>query len=574
MKRIFTFVVALTMAVTLVACGGGSSSSSASDTIVYGCTELDGVFSPLYYSSTYDGYVVNLVYNALMKYDENGTYTTDLASEAPTISNDGKSITFKIRKGIKFSDGSKLDANDVKTTFTILCDKSYTGRFSSYVGLDTNNNEKLVGYKDYFDGKTKEVSGIKVVDDYTVEFDFTSARSDNLYNIGSVGILSDKQMKNYKNGKAKVAEKAEANPIGTGPYKLNSYDKGNSASLVKSSQYKGDGYKIKNVIIKTVDMSTSYEEIKSGNIDMLEQSIEPSKVGPASKNSKISMNTYPRAGLGYICFNTENGATSDKSVRQSLMYGFDRTGFVSSYFECTKCKTGVGQDLGYVPASYENAASAVGAIVRGEETLDGLNNYTYNIDTAKQELDAAGWTVGSDGYRYKDGQKLTIKMLAIEDHDICNTLIPMWKKDWGEKLGVDFKVTTVDFNTLANKVNSEDAAKEWNVFFMAVSFTGDQMGEIYSNFHSSQAKDGGDNYAKLKDPELDALLDQGASTLDQTAAKEIYKKIMIRINDDAAMMPVYGNTYYELYRNDRIKNMKTSTLYPWTSGLKDATIKK
>ena len=99
------------------------------------------------------------------------------------------------------------------------------------------------------------------------------------------------------------------------------------------------------------------------------------------------------------------------------------------------------------------------------------------------------------------------------------------------------------------------------------------MAEFYSNFLGSEAKEGGQNYSRLKDPELDAVMTQAAETIDETAAKELWKKAAIMINDDAATMPVYGNTYYEMY-NKRIKNLKTSTLYPWTSALRDATLNK
>lgn len=565
MKKFLTFMVSLAMAVTLCACGGSSSSSD--NTLIYGSEELEGIFSPLYYSSSYDGYVVNLVYDSLLTYNYDGNLVTSLAKEMPTYSNDYKTLTFKIQKGIKFSDGSKLTSTNVKRTFEVLADKKYTGRFSFF-------DKNLVGYQDYYDGKAKEITGIKATDDYTVELNFTKPSSDYKYNFGMMGILSSKLLNKYSNGKAaSIIEKAKSNPVGTGPYTLKSYKKSSGATLVKNENYWGKGYKIENVIIKPVDMSTEYEEIKSGNVDMLQQSIEPSKVGPASKNKDLKMNSYPRAGTGYISFNTTNGATADKAVRQALMYGFNRTSFVKSYFECKKCADGVGTDLGYVPATFQNAASKMGDIVTGKEQLAGLNNYAFNLDTAKSVLDQAGWTVGSDGIRRNAaGEKLTIRMLAMEDHDICNTLIPMWKADWG-KLGVDFQVTTVDFNTLLNKVQSDASLKEWNLFFLATSFTTGSMAEFYSNFLGSEAKEGGQNYARLKDPELDAVMTQAAETIDETAAKELWKKAAIMINDDAATMPVYGNTYYEMY-NKRIKNLKTSTLYPWTSALRDATLNK
>lgn len=572
MKKLFSLVASFAMVLSLVACGGGSSSS---DTLVYGAEELNGVFSPLYYVTAYDGNVKDLIYQSMLTFDENNEIVPLLATELPISEQEtledgtvGSALTFNLRKDVKFSDGSDFNADSVALTFTIMSDSSYAGRFSSYV-------EDLVGFKEYNKGDAKSVSGIEVIDDYTIKFHFTSESPEFLYNVGMMGIVSAEQFKDYKKGNvADVVESKNSEPIGTGPYVLNSYSKSEGASLIKREDYWDEGYSIANVIIKPVDMSTEYQEIESGNIDMLQQSIEPSKIGPATKNKDLTLNSYPRAGYGFVAFNTTHGGTSEKLVRQALMYAFDRTGFVSSFFNCDKCAKGTGTDLGYVPATIQNAASAMRDIVTGKEAVEGLNTYEFNLETANALLDQAGWVKGEDGIRYKNGEKLTVRMMAMEDHDICNTLIPMWKKDWGS-IGVDFQTTTVDFNTLSDTVQNNASLNEWDVFFMANSFTDDSMAGIYDTFRSwdSSASTEGSNYSRLQNAELDAIMNNAKNTVDSDAAKALWTQAAIIINDEAAYMPVYGNTYYEMYSN-KIENMVTNTLYPWTSGLKNATLKK
>lgn len=572
MKKLFSLVASFAMMLSLVACGGGSS---AGDTLVYGAEELNGVFSPLYYTTSYDGYVKDLVYQSMLTYDEKNEIVPLLATELPTAETEtredgttGAVLTFKLRDDVTFSDGSKFDANAVALTFTIMCDSSYSGRFVSYV-------QDLVGFKEYNAGDAKEVSGIEVVDDNTISFHYVSESPEYLYNMGMMGIVSAEQFKDYKKGNVvEVVQDKNSDPVGTGPYTLNSYSKSEGASLVKREDYWDEGYEIQNVIIKPVDMSTEYQELESGNIDMLQQSIEPSKVAPATKNEDLTINTYPRAGYGFVAFNTSTGATSEKLVRQALMYAFDRESFVSSYFACDKCADGLGQDLGYVPTTIQNAASSMSDVVRGKETVDGLNTYGYNLETANSLLDQAGWVMGSDGIRYKDGAKLTVRMMAMEDHDICNTLIPMWTKDWGS-IGVDFQTTTVDFNTLSDTVQNNSALDQWDVFFMANSFTDDSMAGIFDTFYSydETAPTEGNNYSRLQNAELDEIMTRARNTADSEAAKELWKQAAVIINDEAAEMPVYGNTYYEMYSN-KVQNMVTNTLYPWTSGLKNATLKK
>ena len=148
----------------------------------------------------------------------------------------------------------------------------------------------------------------------------------------------------------------------------------------------------------------------------------------------------------------------------------------------------------------------------------------------------------------------------------------MWKKSWESELGVTFKVATVDFNTLLDKVYSDAGLTEWNVFFMATSYTSDSMSDIYTTFSSLYATENNDNLSRLKDPELDRLMDVAMTEMDEAKAVEAWKQVAVQINEDCATVPVYGNTYFDIY-NKKVQNMKTSALYSWVKGLKDATIK-
>ena len=157
-------VCALGMAFVLAGCSAGGSGSSNEQTLTVGLfSEMNGDFSPMYYQTVNDASVVNLVYQGLLKYDKDSNLVPDLAKELPTISDDGTTMTFKLKKNVKFSDGTKLTSKDVKTTFSVMADPSYTGRFSSNVDF-------IDGYKEYHDGDAKEVTGIETPDDYTVVF--------------------------------------------------------------------------------------------------------------------------------------------------------------------------------------------------------------------------------------------------------------------------------------------------------------------------------------------------------------------------------------------------------------------
>ena len=569
MKKLFKKLAMLAIALSLVACGGSKDSSKGSSddqTLVVGTIELSGTFSPALYTSSYDGWVVDLVYDSLFKYDVDNKLQPSIAEGEEEISEDGLKATFKLKDNVTFSTGDKLTANDVAFTLKLLADPKYDGRYGPWV-------QYIEGYKEYSEGTSEEFSGINVVDDTTIEFTFMEARADNLDGIKIIGIMSENTFEGYKPGDFEVVKEKVSEPIGSGPYALNKFDAKAGTSLEKREDYWGDkdSFGINRIILKAVTETTDYQELEAGKIDLLNGVIQATKVGPATSNDDLTHNAYPRAGMGYITYNAGAGATSDEAVRQALTFAFDRKSFVDSYYKCDDC---VGLDNGvgaYVPTTFQNPVSSMGEVVRGDEELSGLETYDFDLEKANKILDDAGWVKGSDGIREKDGQRLEIKILGMEEHDILATIIPMWQKNWKE-IGVDVKVTLVDFNTVLSKVSKDDSKDEWNVFFLANSWTTDTEGDIYSRFHSSQAIDGGDNYGRLKDAELDALLDNAARELDAEKRQEIYKEIAIKLNDLCDVVPVYGNTYFDIY-NTKLNGLETSALHQWAVGISGASVK-
>ena len=205
-------------AAMMTGCAGGSSGANGKTLTVGLNTGFNGIFSPLYYQTVYDDYVIEMVYQSMLSYDRDNQLQPELATEQPTISEDGSTLTFKLKKGVKFSDGSKLDADDVVLTFTAMADPSYTGRFSTYV-------DYLEGYKEYHEGDAETLSGVEKIDDYTVAFHLATPRIDAISQVGTFPIISNSQFKKYKKGDTKMFEDKASKPIGTGPYVLKNFQK-------------------------------------------------------------------------------------------------------------------------------------------------------------------------------------------------------------------------------------------------------------------------------------------------------------------------------------------------------------
>ena len=556
--------LSLSLLLGLSGCASSTSEESNEKTLTVGTSqEMSGVFSPLYYLSGFDGDVINLIYQGMLKYDANSQLQPELAKEMPTVSEDGKTVTFKLKKGIKFSDGTKFTSSDVKYTFTVLSDPSYTG----YLSTVPSNIE---GYEDYYSGKAKDVSGIETPDDYTVVFHLSSPMIDAVSTLGTQPICSDEQF-NYEKGHTKKIEKKSGEPIGTGAYKLKSFDKSKGATFVKNDQFKfkkGE-YDVDRIIIKKTDSSTELSELKKGNLDLLPANIEQSKIGQASLDKNLRVSSYKTAGEGFLGFNCANGSTSDQAVRQALAYSIDRESFVDNFFKYEKASDKIKNDLiGYVPEVYWNPVSnLVGSYVTGDETLDGLTLYRYDLDKASQILDDAGWVKGSDGIREKDGKKLEVKFLVSVDVPALETLIPMFKKSWSE-IGIDLKQSSVDYNTVLSTISDDSQEDQWNIYFVSSSYSG----VIDTDSNTTLATKNPYNFSRIQDEELDNDLKMGLNTSDEQVSKEYYSKAMIRENELVPYFPLYGTKAFNLY-NKRVSGLTTGPVCIWSQAMKDVKIK-
>jgi len=527
-----------------------------SGTLVVGITEASGNFNPLYYSSAYDGYVVDMVFEGLIERSFEGEYVGNVA-ESWEISEDGKSITFKMKQDRVFSDGQPMTAQDVVFTYQVLADPSYTGRYSSTV-------KDMVGYDEYYAGETTEFTGVEAIDDYTVKFNFKEALRVNFANCGFAIVPKHYYGKDFAVGNTAAVEAITTEAMGSGPYVVSQFKEKELVYLERNPLFVGEGFMIQEIILKFVDQTTDIVELTSGGVDLLAGVIDPKKISEA-RNAGFSINQYNRSGYGYVKTNCEYGPTADPKVRQALYYSFNVKEFVNSYYY------DADTDQVLAVTQYHPFSQISWAI--DDALLDSMIEYDFDLEKAKALLDEAGWTVGADGFRYKDGQVFELKIAAMPDHDILATLIPMWERDWGQGLGIKLTVAYLEFNTILDYViyNSDANVQNWSLFFLATSITTPDPHTLYTSFHSDYIGSGMDNTSRYSNPKVDELLDQAKAIMDIEEAKPVYQEIAKILNEEAVMMPVYANTYFDIYA-PKLVDFKTSSLYNWVRALKDAKI--
>jgi len=440
-----------------------------------------------------------------------------------------------------------------------MSDPSYTGRYGSTV-------KDLVGYEEYSKGETTEFKGVVAVDEYTVKFSYKESLRTNLSNCGFAIMPEHYYGANWKVGDTSTIAAITAKPIGSGPYTLEKFQEKQFASLKRNPTYYGEGYQIENVVCKFVTTTTDIVELTNKEVDLLPGVIEPKKVEEAEAKDFLTSNKYDRSGYGSVKFNCESGPTADKAVRQALYYSFNLKEFVNNYFKVP----GSGD---VIATTQYHPFSQVSWPV-DKELLGELTQYDFDLEKAKSILDEAGWKVGSSGYREKNGKVMELNVAAIPEHDILNTLIPMWERDWGEGLKVKLNIAYLEFGTLSKYTmqDSDENVDKWSLYFMGSQLPTPDPHVMYSTLHSDYVGSGKNNTARYKNPEVDKLLDE-AKGLNKDEAKPKYKQVAKILNEDAPIVPVYANIYHDVY-NKKIKGLKTSPFYDWVKGLKDAYIEE
>ncbi|WP_088293673.1 ABC transporter substrate-binding protein [Bacillus mycoides] len=468
------------------------------DTLVVGISKPGGVFLPYFQQNGWDGNVTSVIFASLVSTDKQGKPTPVLA-EKWDISSDQLTYTFHLRKDLKFSDGSPLTADDVAFTLTLLHDKAYEG--------DKDISQYAVkGGKEYKEGKATSIEGIQVVDPKTIKITTEKVNSQALTALGGEVLSKAYYGKDYKQNTSLDYLKAlYEKPIAAGPYKFEKYIPGQEVRFVANENYYAGKPKIPNFIYKITSGDTKLQLFQTGEVDYtgLGTGDEVLEQAKALEFANIQIETA--ASFSYIYMNNNKPYLKDKKVRQALIYGLDRKKYVDTALK----GYGTVANVPIHPTSWAY-------------TEEGVNKYEYDKEKAKKLLDEAGWKVGSDGIREKDGQKLKLSYFGPSSAKDSDLLIPIAKENYKE-IGVEFNPEFMDFNTMLSKVNKGD----YDLASVSTPITSDPSetaGEYLSGVNEKSLG--------YKNAKVDELIQKGIETVDIEKRKPIYKELYKELSDD------------------------------------------
>ena len=456
------------------------------------------------------------VYEALLDYKEDTLEFVPLLAESFATSDDQKNYTFKIRKGVEFTDGEVLNAAAVKF-----------------------NIERQIKVKQGIAFALSSIASIETPDEFTVVLKLSEPMDGFLSAfaaLDTVKMISPKAIKdNEKDGDGAQAWLRD-NMVGTGPYIMKSYHQSQQAVFERNPNYwRGwNGDHFQRVIVKYIhEASTQRLLLEQGEIDVALY-LPDDVVESLDGKPNITITNVPSFNLYYLALNCKKGPTADPKVRRAIAQGFNYDSFINDILR-GKAKRAHGA----VPSTFVGFAADTPA-------------YTYDVEKAKKLLAEAGFPNGG----------FTLKYIYETGY--------FWKRPMGElfqanmkALGIAVEIQELSPSAWAGLLSNPETADDafglvwWPTLVTPYDY-------MWSIFHTKAQGNGGYNWGYYSNPEFDKLLDTANVEPDEKKRLALYAQAQKLLVEDSPALFVYEKNY-RLPMRDTLKGfvfngMRTETL--------------
>lgn len=466
------------------------------------------------------GDVADFWSEGLLNTNEKGEWFPVLATEVPTTKNggvsaDGKTITYKLRKDVKWHDGSTFTCEDVQFTLKVI---------------KTPNNGAL------HTSQFAEVDAVECPDPNTAVIKLKNFYSAwlTLFNGNYLAALFPKTAGKPEDLKTWAFNRM---PIGTGPFKVTEFVTGDHITLVRNESYwqPGKPY-LDKVIIRIVPSSEVAKQLmKNGEADIMWNNTE-ADLPEVEKMTNVKLFSALQPGGERLILNsvkpgdpadnkTPHPILGDVKVRQAIAYGIDKKTIIDKLL--------FGKAL---PGSSEMNADPF--------NCTEIKAYPFDQAKAKQLLDEAGWKAGADGIRTKDGQRLRLKYQTTTGNKLREDSQVLIVENM-KAVGIEFFVENQPSSLLLGgwAANSPRKKGNYDILMYTTNSSIDPHSQMLTYFTSksipSPENQGGVNYSRWNDPETDKLVEQAGSIPDWPQRKDLYCKAAARVVDGATHIYLY-----------------------------------
>ena len=424
------------------------------------------------------------------------------------VSEDGQTYWFKLNKGVKFHNGEELTASDFKYSAERIADPDFASPEVNLIDL-------IVGAEECMDGESDEISGIEVIDDYTLKINLKEFSPAFLFGLATLDIVPEDVA-------SEMGDSFTNSPVGSGPFKFESWQRGSQIALSAFEDYYAGRPYIDELIFKVmIEAGARQAAFDSKDVDFMIANGVMYEKYKKMPESKVNLLTCAEFFTRNMIFNLDHEPLNNKKVRKAINYAIDKEAIIENVLRGKAIPA-----VGWLPTS-------------SPAFNEDLKGYSYNPEKAKELMEEAG---------YGDG--VTIEVMARKGGGgAWGTRAVEAAMPYLEEIGikVDMKVREGGTaNTLAGQGDFKSYMYSQGGYVSPFRY-------LKTYFHSETKRVAG-NYWNYSNPEVDRLLNKAQQTTDFDERMEILGQVDSIITEDA---PSWFYNY----------NKAVGVVQPWVKGL-------
>jgi len=491
-KRLLVLLPALLVAAVLVV---PSLAQQTGGTLIIG-RGADAVTLSFYASAAPDAETMAHVNETLFNLTADGKIEPLLA-ESHSLSADGRQLTIRVRRGIRFHDGTPLDANAVKWNLEYFADANNRVGFRGPLGFN-------------------EITRIEAVDAATVRITtqrpFVSILASLTHDF--IAMHSPAAVERAGGMRPPNGMPYGATPVGTGPYKFKEWVRGDRLVLERNPDYWGSRKPVLDQIVWRVipDDGARVLALESGQIHVAVR-VPPRDTSRLTLNRAIRVDRTSSLRTIYVAFNYQRRPFTDVRVRQAFNYAVN--------------KRAIAQTILGGAARVSDAPISPGIV-----GYTAVMSYAYDVNKAKQLLTEAGFSQGLNvTFHHPTGR-------YVQDAAVAAAVQAQLRE-----VGINARLATMEWATYLSATNRPVEQTDIEMFMLGWgTVTGDADYGLYSLFHSSQWAPGGSSRFFYKNTQVDTLLDGARAITDPARRAATYKQAMELIMQDAPWLFLHSES--------------------------------
>lgn len=457
-----------------------------------GESEPAGTWLPFRASGGAETQVFDLIFSRLIRFDADYNLIPDLA-ERFEINDDASEFTFYLRQNVTWHNGEPFTARDVIFTYRLAMEEG--------VGASQYNKlSQIQGAAAYRAGEADDVTGLEMIDDYTVKITLEQPNIAFLigaaHNNSLVWILPEHILGDADPTALDQHEFAQNPTVGTGPFTFVEYVPDQYVQTQANLDYFLGAPKLAEVYVVLAAPATQLASLESGQLHVM-QAVSAADAERLANSDTVEI--VPTPGVGIFQTAIMNERFPDKRVRQAFMYGVDRQALMDVVLQ------GQGTIVN-------------GAIIGPEWALfDDLNTYDYDPDMARQLLEEAGWD-----------ESTQVELIWPQGYQAIELSAPVFQQQMSE-IGMNITLSPMDEAAFEKRVLED-------IDFDLAWFGGGAYGldpDVSSSYYAcANWTPNGGNTTHYCNEELDELYAQGRATSDVEERTEIYHQAARILNED------------------------------------------